>query len=94
MSESTFEERDEAPTIEVRVFRHGKLVHRELCESEEQAAVVVDGWSDLDDVECEVDDLSVRHRLGDVLEPEPAVPTDDDYAHQPVEVQDGSHRHG
>ncbi len=37
-----FEERDETPTIEVRVFRHGELVHQELCESEEQASLVVD----------------------------------------------------
>lgn len=67
-----FEERDEAPTIEVRVYRHGDLVHRELCESEEQAALVIEEWSELDGVECEVDDLSVRHEPGEILEPEPA----------------------
>ena len=71
MSE-VFEERDEAPTIEVRVFRHGELVHHELCESEEQAALVIEQWAELDGVECEVDDLSVHHRPGEILEPEPA----------------------
>lgn len=67
-----FDERRETPTVEVRVFRHGALVHRELCESEDQAALVVDEWSELDGVECEVDDLSIHHRPGDILEPEPA----------------------
>jgi hypothetical protein len=82
VSESLFEERDEAPTIEVRVFRHGTMVHRELCETEEQAALVVDSWSELDGVECEVDDLSVRHQPTDILEPEPAVLGDEDYPEQ------------
>ena len=74
-----FESRDDAPTTEVRVFRHGELVHQELCESEEQASLVVDEWSELDGVFCEVDDLSVRHRPGDILEPEPATLNEDDY---------------
>jgi hypothetical protein len=82
VSDRFFEERDEAPTIEVRVFRHGELVHRELCESEEQAALVVDEWAELDDVECEVDDLSVRHRPGDILEPELAEQAEEDYPQQ------------
>ena len=73
MSGELFEERDEAPVIEVRVYRDGVLVQRELCESEDQAADVVDTWSELEGVVCEVDDLSVRHRPGDILEPEPAV---------------------
>ncbi len=80
MSGDRFDERDEAPTIEVRVFRRGQLVHQELCESEAEAAVVVDAWAELDGVECEVDDLSVRHRLGDVAEPEPAELRDEEYA--------------
>lgn len=76
------DERDEVPTVEVRVFRHGELVHQELCESEEQAALVVEEWAELDGVTCEVDDLSIRHRPGDVLEPEPAEAVDEDYAEQ------------
>jgi len=49
----------------VRVFRNGRLIHQELCESEEQAYLVVDEWSEFDGVRCEVDDLSVRHGPGD-----------------------------
>ncbi len=70
---------DEAPTVEVRVFRHGEFVHTELCESEEQAALVVEQWSELDGVQCEVDDLTVKHRPGDIFEPEPAITVDEDY---------------
>ena len=88
---NVFEERDETPTIEVRVFRHGELVHRELCESEEQASLVVDEWSELDGIECEVDDLSVRHRPGDILEPEPAELLEDAYPDQ-REVDDRAPR--
>lgn len=77
-----FEERDEAPTTEVRVFRHGELVHQELCESEEQALLVVEEWSEMEGVECEIDDLSVRHRPGEILEPEPAEPSEESYAEQ------------
>jgi hypothetical protein len=65
-----FAERGEAPTVEVRVFRHGALIHDEVVESEEQAALVVEEWTELDGVTCEVDDLSVRHRAGQILEPE------------------------
>jgi hypothetical protein len=74
-----FQERDEAPTVEVRVFRHGELVHTELCESDEQAALVVEEWAEHDGVTCEVDDLSIRHRPGDILAPEPADLRDEPY---------------
>jgi hypothetical protein len=84
MSELSIEERGEIPVIEVRVFRHGALVHRELCESEEQAALVVDDWAELDGVVCEVDDLTVRHGPDDILAPEPAELDEDDY---PVQVE-------
>lgn len=77
-----FEERDETPTIEVRVFRHGELVHRQLCESEEEAGDVVAAWTERDDVECEVEDMSARHQLGDVLEPEPPAPAGEGYAEE------------
>jgi hypothetical protein len=76
------DERDEVPFLEVRVFRHGTLVHRELCESEEQASLVVDAWSELDGVRCEVDDLSIRHEPGQVLEPEPPELADEGYPAQ------------
>ena len=82
MSEGFFKERDEAPTIEVRVFRHGELIHRELCESEEEASIVIDAWAELDGVTCEVDDLSVHHQPGEILEPEPAELREEDYPDQ------------
>jgi hypothetical protein len=68
---------DTAPTVEVVVYQHGKVVHRELCESEEAAADVVDEWSELDGVECIVDDLGVQHVAGEILEPELAEPLDE-----------------
>jgi hypothetical protein len=68
----------ETPTVEVRVFRHGALVHHELVESEEQAALVVDEWAEHDGATCEVDDLSIRHRAGQILEPELAELPDED----------------
>ena len=74
----------ESPTIEVRVFRHGDLIDRVLCETEEEAVVVVERWSDLDDVSCLVDDLSYQHTPGDVLEPEPSEALEDDYPPGPA----------
>lgn len=35
-----------------------------------QAALVVETWSELERVECEVEDLSADHRPDDVLSPE------------------------
>jgi hypothetical protein len=77
-----FEERDEVPTVEVRVFRHGELIHTELCESEEQASLVIEGWSELDGVECEMNDLTDHHRPDEILEPEPAELREEDYPDQ------------
>ena len=68
----------ETPSVEVRVFRHGALVHREWCETEEQASFVVGRWSELEGVECEVDDLTVRHRPDEILGSEPAGIPDED----------------
>ena len=53
------------------------LVDSEFCESEEQAALIVDEWSEHPGVTCEVDDLSIRHRPDDVLGPEPPEPSVD-----------------
>lgn len=41
-SDGHLDEDDAGPTIEVRAFRHGELVHRELSESGEQTSPVVD----------------------------------------------------
>ncbi len=46
-------------------MRHGKLIGRELCESEEQALLAVRAWTEYDGVECEVADLSTRWHDGD-----------------------------
>jgi hypothetical protein len=65
------------PTIEVTVYRDGAVIHRELCESETDAAAAVEQWSEFG--ECQVDDLSVHHGATDILEPsESALPEDDD----------------
>ena len=71
----------EAPTVEVIVYRDGELVHRELCESVETAAGVVEEWGELEGVECVVDDLSVKHRAGQILEPDAETFADEDYPH-------------
>jgi hypothetical protein len=74
MSESRPENHGETPTLAVRVYRHGRLWVQELCESEDEAALAVEEWSELEGVTCEIDDLSVRHRAGDILAPEPPEP--------------------
>jgi hypothetical protein len=68
----------ETPRIEVRVYRRGELVQRELCDSEEDAREVVESWSEQEEVTCEVDSLTTRHHPEDVLAPEPALLVDDD----------------
>jgi hypothetical protein len=62
----------QGPAVEVRVYRHGELVHTERCESEDAAAAVVEWWEETLGIECEVDDLSVAHHesaseLGDSI---------------------------
>ena len=55
--------------MEVVVFQHGHEVARELCESAEEASLIVDWWSDQEGAQCQVDDLSIDHRPDDILEP-------------------------
>jgi hypothetical protein len=81
-----------APTVEVRVYRYGALISRIWCESEDAATAEVDKWSELDGVECEIDDLSFRHRPGDVFEPEPAVDLTVDEEDPALLETDGRHR--
>jgi hypothetical protein len=61
----------EVPTVEVVVYRDGAEVHRELCETVDAAAVVIERWSELEGVECVVDDISAHHEPGEIPEPEP-----------------------
>ena len=69
----------EAPTVEVRVFHHEVLVHTELCESETDAALLVEQWLEFDDVRCEVDDLTIKDRPAGEPESEPVVPAEEHY---------------
>jgi hypothetical protein len=70
----------ETPSVEVIVYRHGAIVHRELCESEEAAAGVVEHWDELDGVHCVVEDLASKHRPGQILEPNADFFADEDDA--------------
>ena len=58
MSDPFVESISEARTIEVRIWRRGRLLGTELCESEEQASLAFGSWSAIDGVDCEVADLS------------------------------------
>lgn len=69
----------EHPTLEVRAYRHGKLVATELCESEDAAADLLQEWEEQPGVVCEIDDLSVAHAAGEILEPGTADVVDDPY---------------
>lgn len=79
MADPGAERWDETATVEVRVFRNGELVRTELCESEEQAALAVEPWTDVEGVRCEVGDVS-DHRAGEGFEPDPVeLSVEDDY---------------
>jgi hypothetical protein len=69
-----------APTIEVRIYSHDRLLTRELCESEDDVAAVIDGWSDVANLFVLVDDLPVENGPGDVIAHEaPDVDMAEDY---------------
>jgi len=59
------------PSLEVRVLRDGVVVHRELCETDDQADAIVLAWSDTEGVVVEVDDLSRRATPAGILDPRP-----------------------
>lgn len=67
-----------APTIEVRIYRDDVLLVRELCETEEDAAALVEQWSDAGNVYVVVDDLSARHGPEDILAPDDFVLDEDE----------------
>jgi hypothetical protein len=69
-----------APTLEVRIYDHDVLLARELCETEEDAAAVVERWSELANLFVVADDLSTKHQPDDILAPdEPLIGSDEDY---------------
>ena len=69
MNTNFSEQWDGAPTIEVRVYRDCELISRELCESEDEVSLIVDTWTELEGVTCEVDDLSGTNHADELLEP-------------------------
>jgi hypothetical protein len=72
MSEGTLYDSG-APTIEVRIYNGSQLLMRELCESEEDVAGVIERWSELANLFVVADDLSTKHGAGDILAPEPPI---------------------
>lgn len=68
----------ESPTVEVVVFRDGREVARELCDTREDATGAVERWSEEPGVVCQVDDLSVHHRPEDIRDPSADEPAGDD----------------
>lgn len=77
MSDVTSDEFGNSPTVEVIVFRDGAEVDRVLCESADEAALVVDQWNEHEGVVCQIDDVSVHHGPDDILEPTPDEFVDD-----------------
>jgi hypothetical protein len=68
----------------VRIYRDGAIAHRQVCESADEAAALVQQWAEFGISRVDVDDLSAHHRTGQVLEPELEVDlpdTDEDYTH-------------
>jgi hypothetical protein len=75
------------PTLEVRVYRGDTLIERELCESEDEVALVVATWSEREDLDDLVD---LRVEIGDPpsdtsgspSDAEPVGPFEEDYQHE------------
>jgi hypothetical protein len=67
-----------APSIEVRIFREGRVIARELCESEEQAELLVERYADERGMTFEVEDLSLERRPGEILA-SPSIGFDEGY---------------
>jgi hypothetical protein len=56
-------ERDQTPVLDVRVIRHGAVVHHEFCEAVSQVNEVTKEWGDIEGATIEVIDMvaSVQH---------------------------------
>jgi hypothetical protein len=52
-------EAPETPTLVVRIYRDGQPTLSELCDSEAEAALVVESWSEIEGARCEVHDLGM-----------------------------------
>jgi hypothetical protein len=78
MTEPRHHEVDEGGAVEVVVYRDGTVIHRELCESEDEAAMIVATWDEMPGVRCVVSDLSEAERGPEDLEVDEAW-GDDEY---------------
>jgi hypothetical protein len=70
MSDVSPSEFGKTPVVEVRICRDGNEVAPRFCESADAATDLVGQWEDLGATRIEVDDLSARHGMGHLLEPE------------------------
>jgi len=61
-------ERESAPAFDVRIVRHGNLIHHEYCEAASQVNDLSREWADMDGVEIEVVDLMTADPSGSELE--------------------------
>jgi hypothetical protein len=61
-------ERESAPAFDVRVMRHGNLIHHEYCEAASQVNDLSREWADMDGVAIEVVDLMTADPAGAELE--------------------------
>jgi hypothetical protein len=65
-----------AGPVEVRLWRDGDIAMRETCEDLDEAVAFVQRWAETVDTEdslitaVDIDDLTVHHQVGQVLEPE------------------------
>ena len=69
----------ETPALWLNVYEHGRRVARIPCESQEDAARVIEQWEDAEGIEWELEDFAARHDALDVLAPEPedAIPEEE-----------------
>ena len=56
--------------VEVRLWRGGGVVHREVCEDAAEAAVLVERWAEFGITGVDIDDAVTHHVPGQMLEPE------------------------
>jgi|688.fasta_scaffold14353_10 hypothetical protein len=57
-----------AGPVEVRIWRGGGVAHREVCADGAEAAQLVERWAEFGITGIDVDDLTVHHLPGQVLE--------------------------
>ena len=74
----------ETPSVEVRVYRDGRLIERELCEDSERVTACSMRGRRSTESNARSTTSRARHRPGDVLEPESEeVDVEPGYPHEP-----------